>query len=86
VDFPVLEQFVAAFPQQQHIIKPGDKPDKYKIDLWEANRIDLIEIGVPESNITLASICTCCNTDMFFSHRGDKGRTGSMAAVLMLNE
>ncbi|NLO82934.1 MAG: peptidoglycan editing factor PgeF [Clostridiales bacterium] len=86
VDPPVMEEFAAAFPQNRGIISPGRKPGKYNIDLWEANRAELIGMGVPEKNVTLASICTCCNTDIFFSHRGDKGRTGSMAAILMLKE
>ncbi len=86
VDPPVMEQFAAAFPQQSSIINPGSKPGKYNIDLCEANRMQLVEMGVAEENISMASLCTCCNTDIFFSHRGDRGRTGSMAAVLMLNE
>ena len=86
VDPPVMEQFAAAIPQQSSIINPGSKPGKYNIDLCEANRMQLVEMGVAEENISMASLCTCCNTDIFFSHRGDRGRTGSMAAVLMLNE
>lgn len=84
VDIPVMEQFAAAFPKHRYIIKNGRKPNKYNIDLWQANTMELIEMGVPKDNISLASICTCCRNDIFFSHRGDRGHTGSMAAVLML--
>lgn len=84
VDIPVMEQFAAAFPKHRYIIKNGRKQNKYNIDLWQANTMELIEMGVPKDNISLASICTCCRNDIFFSHRGDRGHTGSMAAVLML--
>jgi len=84
VDSPVAEEFVHAWPEFQGKIVKYCSNGKFTVDLWEANRIQLIELGVPESNITAASLCTACNTDMFFSHRKEKGKTGSMAAVLML--
>ena len=64
------------------LIEP--KENKYHIDLWAANRIQLEASGVQRKNITISSLCTCCNRDTFFSHRGDNGQTGSLAAVLML--
>ncbi|HHY82715.1 MAG TPA: peptidoglycan editing factor PgeF [Clostridiales bacterium] len=83
VDLPVAEEFAKAYPdRQEEIIKPFG--NKYYIDLWKANIIQLKDYGVPEDNITTASLCTCCNKDIFFSHRGDKGKTGSLAALLML--
>jgi YfiH family protein len=84
VDLPVMEQFSQAFPQYDDIILPG-RPGKYYIDLWKANCLQLEELGVCTHHITLASLCTCCHKEIFFSHRGDKGRTGSMAAILTLN-
>jgi hypothetical protein len=51
-------------------------------DLWEANRLQLAEAGV--SQIELARLCTRCRRDLFFSHRGDHGRTGRFGAVVML--
>lgn len=83
VDQPVADEFSKAFPgHDEKLIEPRDI--KYHIDLWEANRIQLAESGIPDANITVSSLCTCCNKDIFFSHRGDKGRTGSLAAILML--
>lgn len=58
--------------------------DKYMLDLWELNRDQLIEMGVKEENITVSNICTKCNNDIFFSHRGDNGKTGSLAAIIEL--
>jgi YfiH family protein len=83
VDRPVADAFWRTFPaHRERLIRQRGK--KYDIDLWEANRAQLLEAGIPEKNITIASLCTCCSRDIFFSHRGDVGRTGSLAAILML--
>ena len=42
---------------------------KYHIDLWEANRMQLSEFGVPDSQIEIAGICTYIHHDEFFSAR-----------------
>lgn len=83
VDQPVAEEFAKAYDgRQEEIIRPAG--EKFHIDLWKANAIQLMECGVPKENITTAALCTCCKNDIFFSHRGEKGKTGSMAALLML--
>ena len=51
-------------------------------DLWEANRWQLAQAGVRQ--IEVAGVCTSCRRDLFFSHRGDHGRTGRFGAVVML--
>jgi YfiH family protein len=83
VDPPVAHEFSTAFPGHENALIEA-RGAKYHVDLWEANRIQLKEAGVRDSNITVSKLCTCCNKDTFFSHRGDKGRTGSLAAILML--
>jgi len=61
------------------------KPDgKWNIGLQGIIKETLVRAGVPEGNITVSNICTMCNRDLFFSHRGDKGRTGRMAAIMQL--
>lgn len=57
---------------------------KYQLNLWEACRKTFIEAGVKPGNINVTDICTCCNKDVLFSHRGSNGRRGNMAAFLML--
>ncbi|MCU0512694.1 MAG: peptidoglycan editing factor PgeF [Anaerolineae bacterium] len=51
-------------------------------DLWAANRLDLERCGVTQ--IEIAGLCTMQRTDEFFSHRGEKGRTGRFGAVMAL--
>lgn len=50
---------------------------KYHIDLWEANRQELLEMGVPKEQIEVAGVCTYIHQDEFFSARRlgiDSGR------------
>lgn len=42
---------------------------KHHIDLWEANRLQLLDFGVPSSQIEVAGICTYLHPDEFFSAR-----------------
>lgn len=46
------------------------------IDLPEANRLQLLGSGVLPGNIEVAGLCTSCRSDIFFSHRGEQGKTG----------
>ena len=62
----------------------GERDGKYLLNLWEANRRQLEEIGVRTSNIETAAVCTVCHHDRFFSYRGDRGNTGRFGAGIML--
>lgn len=53
-------------------------------DLPEANRINLTNAGV--GAIEMFGICTACRTDLFFSHRAERGRTGRFGTVFALGE
>lgn len=54
------------------------------LDLAAACVSDLTSSGINPYNITVSGLCTYKESDLFFSHRRDNGRTGSMAAVLQL--
>lgn len=53
------------------------------LDLWEANKRQLIQAGILHENIEVAGICTRCNADIFFSVRHQKGKTGRFAAGII---
>lgn len=55
---------------------------KYMLDLWEANRQDLLRAGVHSAHI--AGQCTACQVDRLFSHRAEAGTAGRGAAVIAL--
>lgn len=60
--------------------------DKYLLNLWEANRIQFLEAGVPEENIHISGICTCCNSNILHSHRASRGRRGNLNGFIMIND
>ena len=58
-----------------------------RLDLWEANRRQVLEAGVGSENITVLGQCSGCALDgagqrQYFSHRVDKGVTGRMMSVV----
>ena len=58
--------------------------DKWHIDLWECNKIQLLELGVPEENIHIEGICTYDNTDDYFSARKMGKMSGRILSGLIL--
>lgn len=79
----VADQFTESFPNWPQIIEPIEN-GKYVVDLWQANKLMLMEMGVQENNISISGFCTKCNEELFFSYRRDKGRTGSLSAIMEL--
>lgn len=59
---------------------------KYMLNLWAANYKVLTDAGVLSDNIAIPDICTCCNRDILFSHRGHMGKRGNLCAFLMLKQ
>ena len=51
-------------------------------NLWKANQVVLNEAGV--KNIEIAEICTNCNLDEWYSHRGEYGKTGRFGVIMGL--
>ena len=47
----------------------GEGADKWHIDLWECNRLQLIDAGIPAASIHLAAIDTWQQSSDFFSAR-----------------
>lgn len=77
----VVSEFENAFGDLAGLIKRASDGTAY-LNLWEANRRKLAEAGLTQ--IEVAEICTASNTDEFFSHRAEKGRTGRFGAVMSL--
>lgn len=84
VDGKVYAEFDKRFDNLSKIFIAGNKDGKYYLNLWEANRQQLISAGLKEKNIELSNICTFEQNDLFFSaRRGDKGRF--MAGIILEN-
>jgi polyphenol oxidase len=80
-----LFEAFAKFSYQKDLFE--DKGNgKWMLNLWEANRRQLLSAGVKDSNLTIAEVCTSCNNQLLFSHRADGGKTGRLAAIIKLNK
>ena len=58
---------------------------KWHIDLWEANRLQLMNLGVKEENIEIAGICTYQSYESFFSARRLGIQSGRILSGIMLH-
>jgi len=62
----------------------GTRPDHWRLDLAGINRALLEAAGVRARRIADVGLCTACRTDLFFSHRAEKARTGRMMNLILL--
>jgi YfiH family protein len=78
---PVREKYPLLFLTAR---APGhsELPTKIFLDLVEANRRQLIDVGVSPRNISASPLCTACRPDLLFSYRAEKGVTGRMMGVV----
>jgi hypothetical protein len=81
----VAQEFQKTFRREQwDEILQKKKNEKYQLDLWQSNRIILEEAGIPKDQIEVSGMCTCCHSDLLFSHRATNGHRGNLAAVMTL--
>lgn len=60
----------------------GDPASEIHLDLVEANARQLSDAGLAAQNIEVIEGCTACDTNRFFSHRAEFGKTGRMMAAI----
>ena len=74
----VAENFFNAYGAEADkvlkIKKETEAGKKYYLNLHAANRINMLHAGIPEENISVTDICTCCNPELLFSHRASRER------------
>lgn len=63
---------------------PDDKTS-LRLNLQATNRNQLLLGGVEPEHIETMEICTSCNVDRFFSHRGEQGKTGRFPVLMALS-
>ncbi len=81
----VIAQVKDAFGSTEGHINTESSSGKGHFNLWEANRRQIMDAGVPPQNIEIARICTYFNVHQFFSVRHQKGTTGRFGAGIMLS-
>lgn len=63
----------------------SEKPNgKFMADLALTNKLLLMRAGVNEANIAVSDLCTCCNSELLWSHRSTGGKRGTMAAFMKI--
>lgn len=79
---PVISAVQEAFAEPHTLLVRQNGGPRPYFDLPEANRRNLARAGVRQ--IELPGLCTACRTDLFFSHRAERGRTGRFGIIYML--
>jgi polyphenol oxidase len=79
----VAAEFERTFPEDAGNILRAASAGRAHVDLWAANRSQLIAVGVPADQIEPAAISTFRSTDRFYSARAADGPTGRFAAGVM---
>lgn len=83
----VICKFQEAFPQDTWKDLFYQKENgKYQLNLWKANEWILLNFGILAEHLSVTNLCTCCNSDLLFSHRASHGKRGTLAAFLSLKE
>lgn len=81
----VAGKFRKSFPEVQILLGP-DEEGRFRLNLWEANRKALVDLGVRQEQIKVMELCTACTTEKFFSHRAEQQKTGRLLGFVVLHE
>ena len=60
--------------------------EKFLLNLWQANKENLLSAGVPEENIVVSGLCTKCYHELLFSHRYHHDQRGANAAFIFVKD
>lgn len=86
--FEVGAEVVRSFKDADFVIEDisfvNEETKKYHTNLWEANKILLVESGMKEENIEIAKMCTYSNSEVFFSARRQGVKSGRMITGLIM--
>ena len=83
VGIEVVEKVQEAFGEDApSLLRVQDS--EVQFDLWAANRLILEQSGIHQ--IEIAGLCTACQLDDWFSHRGEHGKTGRFGAIIALED
>lgn len=81
----VRSEFGSQFGYAEELFRTADG-GKIHLDLWQANRRQLLDAGVKAERITIMGECTACTVSdaerKYFSHRAEHGFTGRMMSVV----
>lgn len=79
-----LEKLASSFPQCWEDFVISKPEGSFHLDLWGLNKHQLLEMGVKQKNIEIARLCSVCRTDLFYSYRKQRGRTGRCGVIMSM--
>lgn len=83
---PVISAVLDSFEEPESLLLSPRGPDhssgRRYFDLPVANWRRLAAVGI--RHIEMSDLCTACRTDLFFSHRAERGRTGRFGTLLTM--
>jgi polyphenol oxidase len=79
----VAALFIEKFNSDDAVVirKPSGR---YHLDLWKANELQLLSMGIPSSQIENTGLCSFTKGDQFFSARREGIETGRMVSGIMI--
>ncbi len=83
VDTTLAEEFNHAGWGSSAYIEPA-YGGLWNLNLAEINRAQLIRAGLDKDNIDQSSLCTSCRSDLFYSYRRERGKTGRMMGFISM--
>ena len=85
----VADEFAKAYKSEvfDGILSIKDEKNmKFRLNLHEANRKNLLNAGLAPDNIMVTDVCTCCNPEILYSHRASRGLRGGLCGFLQIIE
>lgn len=82
--YEVSDELINQFKEKNPCDEFYQGKDQRHLDLKAVHKYQLILSGVPEKNINVSSLCTCCDKELFYSHRRDGHKRGGHVAYIML--
>ncbi len=83
IDEPVMDKIRSRWADVE-LFSRSNRANHWMLNLWEWNRLQMIEAGVPEANIVISGVSTRQHSDLFFSHRASGGKTGRFGVLMAL--
>jgi len=77
-------QAMSRHPDRDSFFQAGSEEGKWMLDLFRANRLQLLRSGLLPERIRTADHCTACHPELFFSHRAQGGNTGRQLNFIMI--
>jgi YfiH family protein len=83
----VWSEFGRQFEHANELFTRSNETGQIRLNLWEANRRQLLDAGLAENSVVTVGECTACTripggASRYFSHRAEHGNAGRMLNVI----